>query len=260
MARWTWNLAHAVRPSAYVIALSKGGQGFSAAPARNDVELRGWYGYAPFEDSLICCKTGRISAIKVIGMQFRKLRYTTQGNIFLHDRLIKRCQVRWSYHQSTIKKQRYTNFILTTWDYRVVVRMTNDPAEFISTHICASKLRCKTKSLKYAWKRYPPTRKTTPIVTPMNDPMKKILVASFGLLLSFPLLGRRRVQLWMASPEVDEQCIFSSKCRRASWLPATDMPSTTGPAARVMLFHVAVQVPLRVLSCKGGAVCAYQAA
>jgi len=103
-------------------------------------------------------------------------------------------------------------------------------------------------------------RKKTPIVTPVKNPMKKILVASFGLLVSFALLRRRRVQLWMASPEVDEQCIFSSKCRRASWLPATDMPSTTGPAARVMLFHVAVQVPLRVLSCKGGAVCASQAA
>ena len=94
----------------------------------------------------------------------------------------------------------------------------------------------------------------------MKDPMKKILVASFGLLLSFPLLGRRRVQLWMTSPEVDEQCIFSSKCRRASWLPATDMPPTTGSNARVVFFHVAIQISLRVLASKRGVVYAYQTA
>ena len=164
--------------------------------------------------------------------------------------------MRWSYNQSTIKKQRYANFILTTWDYRVVVRMTNGPVESTSTHLCASTLRCKTKSLKNACEHHPRTRKKTPIVTPRKHPMK-MSVASFGLVFSFPLLRRRRVQLWMASPEVDEQCIFPSECRRASRLPTTDMPITSGSCACLMLFHVAIQIPLRILASEQGLFYAY---
>ena len=170
--------------------------------------------------------------------------------------------------------------------------MTNDPAESMSTHVCASTLGCKTKRLKNAWEHsvlegldvalgldkrwaairagprlpsrlggsfppHPRTRKKTPIVTPIKDLMKKISVASFGLFFSLSLLRRSRIEFWVASPEMNEQCVLSSKRRRAPWLPATDMPSTTGPGARVMLFHVAVQIPLRVVTCKGGAVYAY---
>lgn len=79
----------------------------------------------------------------------------------------------------------------------------------------------------------------------------------FDLLFSLPLLRRRRVEFWMASPEVDEQCIFSSKRRRASWLRATDMPFTPGLSACAVLFHVAVQVSLGVLASKLGFVYAH---
>jgi hypothetical protein len=64
----------------------------------------------------------------------------------------------------------------------------------------------------------------------------------------------------MASPEVNEQCVWSRKCRHATWLPTANVSTTVGASAWAVLLHMASQVSLRVLASKSRVIYAYQTA
>lgn len=153
-----------------------------------------------------------------------------------------------SYQQSMIERQRYANFVLTSWDYRVVVQVINQRARPKSTQIFCPFLYMERK----------PNTKGTP-ENATHQPAKRLssndirnseIDASCiqDLASPFPLLCRWGIQLRMASPEVDEQCVFTPKCRCASWLLATDMSVASLSQAGFVSGHMTVQVSLCVLT------------